>query len=124
MSLEFSDPQTGQPGVVTLSGEWDVAERGLSDSLRTALRRSQGRLIVDLLNVSFIDSSVIGALLLTHRDAQPLDGWVRVVYTNHEIRRVIEICGLSELFPQFPSVEAALRDREHHQAGDVAGGRR
>jgi anti-anti-sigma factor len=100
--------------VVTLSGEWDVADERLEPLLLDQLRAGDGRLVVDMLNVSFIDSSVVRALVATHREAAERDGWIRLVYTHHVIRRVIEICGLTDVLPQFGSVEAALRGHERH----------
>ncbi len=45
-------------------------------------------------------------------------GWVRIVYTHHLIKRVIEICGLTEVFPQYPTVAAAI-SRTPHLDADV-----
>ena len=50
-------------------------------------------------------------LNLSKREAYDApDGWVRVVYTHHVIRRVIEICGLIDLLPQYTTLDAALRN--------------
>jgi len=95
--------------VVALSGELDVADADWSETLDDALGDGASRLVLDLTNVTFIDSSVVRALVLAYREANERGGWVRVVYTHHLIRRVIEICGLAEVLPQYTSVEAAVR---------------
>ncbi|GAA0604150.1 hypothetical protein GCM10009547_02410 [Sporichthya brevicatena] len=107
-------PVEAGPPVLTLTGEWDAADEQLGESLLAHLTVGDGHLVIDMLNVSFIDSSVVRALVAVHREAAARDGWVRLVYTHHVIRRVIEICGLTELFPQFGSVEAAMRGHERH----------
>lgn len=104
-----------RPTVVALTGEWDAADIGLDQTLKAAVRDGNGRLVVDMLQVSFIDSSVVRACVAAHRVSQERSGWIRLVYTHHVIRRVIEICGLTEVLPQFASVEAALRG--HERAG-------
>jgi anti-anti-sigma factor len=94
--------------VVAFAGELDVADAEWSDRIDDALRNGASRLVVDLTNVTFIDSSVIGPLVLAHRRVGP-DGWLRLVYIHHLIARVIDICGLAETFPQYATVDAARR---------------
>lgn len=108
------------PAVVVLSGEWDIADERLADVLLGPLEAGDGRLIVDMLNVSFIDSSVVRALAAAHRAAAERQGWIRLVYTHYVIRRVIEICGLADALPQFGSVAAAARGHELHCFDGVA----
>jgi anti-sigma B factor antagonist len=100
--------QHRQPAVVVAHGELDIADDALRRTL-VALASDGQDVVVDLLNVTFIDSSVVRALLLAHREVTERGRWLRVVYTHHLIRRVIEICGLTELLPQYTSVEAAVR---------------
>ena len=113
-----TQPASSRPPVVGMAGEWDAADENLAETLLAELAAGEGRLVVDMLNVSFIDSSVVRALVVVRREAVALDGWVRLVYTHHVIRRVIEICGLTELLPQFASVEAAQRGHER-QGGEA-----
>ena len=113
MGTVLVTPSLGtRPPVVTLAGEWDVADERLEEILLHPLRSGDGRLVVDMLNVSFIDSSVVRALVAAHVAATEREGWIRLVYTHHVIRRVIEICGLADLLPQFGTVDAAIRGHE------------
>jgi anti-anti-sigma factor len=116
----------GEPGVVVaeVSGELDAADNTLDDELTRLLARSDSHLVVDLTNVTFIDSSVVRALVVAHRTVMERGGWVRVVYTHHLIGRVIEICGLDEVFPQYASVESAVRGTAtvHAHGGNEWGG--
>lgn len=96
------------PAVISLSGELDASDASWADEISTALDAGHTRLVVDLLNVSFVDSSVIRALILAQRRLGD-DGWIHLVYTNHLISRVIQICGVADTFPQFTTVAGALR---------------
>jgi anti-anti-sigma factor len=98
----------GAVAVVQLAGELDAADTDWADQIETAFATGKRCLVIDLLNVTFIDSSVVRTLILAQRRAGE-HGWVRVVYTHHLIARVIGICGLSDAFPQFTTVDAALR---------------
>jgi anti-anti-sigma factor len=114
------DPDDAAPAVVVpLTGELDASDPRWVTEIRDALDTGARRIVVDMLNVTFIDSSVVKELLLADRRTPP-DGWIHLVYTHHLIRRVIEICGLADLFPQFTTVDAALRDAptQHLRAQD------
>ena len=121
-----SEAGLDEPGVVVaeVSGELDAADNKLETELQTLLARSESRIVVDLTNVTFIDSSVIRSLVVAHRTVAERSGWVRVVYTHHLIGRVIEICGLRDVFPQYASVECAVRGTitMHAQSGTEWGG--
>lgn len=113
MGKVMATPGEGsRPPVATLTGEWDAADERLEDILLGQVRSGDGRLVVDMLNVSFIDSSVVRALVAAYVEANARGGWVRLVYTHHVVRRVIEICGLADLLPQFGAVDAAARGHE------------
>jgi anti-anti-sigma factor len=103
------DDAGGDPAVVHASGELDLADDSLARTLLELIDGGRHRVVVDLLEVTFIDSSVVQALVVGYREASKHGGWLRVVYTRHLIGRVLEICGLAELLPQFTTVEAAVR---------------
>ena len=118
MSIDVVEASAVHPVVVVAQGELDVADESLQKILLDVVA-TERQVVVDLLNVTFIDSSVVGALVLAHRRAGERGGWLRVVYTHHGIRRVVEICGLAELLPQYTSVAAAVRGVRStvHEAG-------
>lgn len=109
MSVHSRTRPQDEPVVVRLVGELDAGDSGFGDEVLGAVRDGAGRVIVDMLNVSFIDSSVIRVLVLAHRGTAAAGGWLRVVYTHHLVRRVIDMCGLSDMLPQYPTIEAARR---------------
>jgi anti-anti-sigma factor len=106
--METSTGSHGVPVLVALTGELDAADTAWIEELDGLIDRGGREIVIDLLGVSFIDSSVVQALILAHQRVRD-GGWVRVVYTHHLIKRVLEICGLTEVFPQYTTVEAALR---------------
>lgn len=110
MSVQGRRAIETEPVVVSFSGELDASDPAFGDELQVRIDGGASCLIVDLHNVTFIDSSVIKALILAQRRATAADGWLRVVYTHHVVRRVIEMCGLAEVFPQYSTVESAWRD--------------
>lgn len=116
--VEAIDDRVEDPSVavVALSGELDVADSDWSDDIDAALAAGNTRIVIDLTNVTFVDSSVIRAVVLAYLRVRD-EGWVRLVYTHHLIARVIRICGLADTFPQYTTVEAALRSAPSRSAG-------
>lgn len=108
--MEPVDERSQPPEVIACSGEVDLADSGWADQIEAALASGSRHLVIDFRNVTFIDSSVVRVLVLAHRRTEA-DGWVRVVYTHHVVGRVLEICGLTDVFPQYPTVDAARRDQ-------------
>lgn len=96
--------------VVRLAGELDLWN---SDAVRGALRegaaRQPRRLVVDLANVAFVDSTTLGALLEARAavgDATSL----RLAAPAFAVRRTLDVSGLTQHFAVFESVDAALAD--------------
>jgi anti-anti-sigma factor len=106
--------------VIAATGELDAADPSWADEIRSALDGGSTHLVVDLRNVTFIDSSVVRELLLAYKRIGDR-GWIRLVYTHHLISRVIQICGLADTFPQFTTVEAAQRSRAAFQRSAASG---
>lgn len=106
--MEAIDTHVDDVTVIALSGELDASDTSWADGITFALNAGEDRLVVDLLGVTFIDSSFVRELLIATRRIGS-EGWLRLVYTHHLIGRVIAICGLAETFPQFTTVDAALR---------------
>jgi anti-sigma B factor antagonist len=68
------------------------------------------RLILDLPDVSFIDSSGLGALVSALKRLKQVDpaGDIRLAHVQPSVMAVLEIIRLHRVFSQFPSVDAAV----------------
>lgn len=99
--------------VVTVSGEVDVATApAVRDCLDQVISRDRGPVVVDLVGVTFIDSTGLGVLIGAHRRCGELGRVLHVVVVEQRIRKVFEITGLTELFPIHPSLRLALAGGE------------
>ncbi|MEH0986367.1 STAS domain-containing protein [Micromonospora sp. CPCC 205556] len=77
-----------------LSGEIDVAGVArFAEVLREAIDRAP-RVRVDLARLSFLDSTVLSALVAAHRDASEAGKRLTVVNPVGHVRRVLDITGL------------------------------
>ncbi len=82
--------------IVFVQGEIDMsAGPAIRDALSTAQQHSPD-VIIDVSDVTFMDSTGINALLRAHRQVPP-GGSLRVVGATSAVRRVFDITGVSEL---------------------------
>jgi anti-sigma B factor antagonist len=105
------DDSAGDVVVVVVEGEHDIyTAPTLRERLDEALERGGG-IVVDLTKATFVDSSVLGALLDARRRA--LDaGQPYVVSVGEEVepgvRRILDITGLVPVLPVVNGREQAL----------------
>ena len=90
----------GSPVVVALAGDFDMS--GVEDfhsCIDDLIGSSTGAvLIVDLGDVTFIDSSGISALLKAHRLVTVEHRELRFQHVSAPVSRLFELAGLSDLF--------------------------
>ena len=82
--------------IVTATGELDLHARApFARELLAARGRGATTLLVDVLGVSFLDSTAVGLLAATARDVNAEGGRVVVVTDSPHARRVFELTGLT-----------------------------
>lgn len=107
--VAVSVPREGV-GLVSLTGEHDLGTVG---AVREALDRAQAEheaVVVDLCGATFIDSSILGAILEGRRQAREQERGFGVACdkSSEPVRRVLEVTGLDRELPVHGSIEAAL----------------
>jgi anti-sigma B factor antagonist len=94
--------------VVRLGGELDLYN---SDKVRGALldaaRQEPERLVLDLSEVEFIDSTVLGTLIEARANL-PKERSLLLAAPAHETRRALQVSGLDRHLPVHDTVDAAL----------------
>jgi anti-sigma B factor antagonist len=94
---------------IAVRGELDVATAPtLREHLYAAVDRSGGPVIVDLLDVTFIDSTALGVLIGAKERCDALGIELRLVLGESRIIKVFEITGLTELFSISSTVDEAV----------------
>jgi len=96
--------------VVALDADLDLASApALRAHLMGALSRGED-LVLDLSRTPFMDSSGLGALVLTARNARLLERRV-VIVPSTQVRRVLEMTHVEPLFTTVDSLDEALPNR-------------
>jgi anti-sigma B factor antagonist len=103
--------------VVTVSGEADVYNAPeLQAELESFVSPGRAEVIVDLLDVPFIDSTVLGVLLRSARLLRSGGGDLTIVSDDPRILRTFEISGLSAYFRFERSLSTAVERILTHAA--------
>lgn len=96
--------------VVRVAGEIDLATApDLRDPLGE-IPSNAGPVIVDLSEVTFIDSTGLSVLVATWKRFNEDDGGgFRLVVSRPAVRRVLDVTGLAQVFAVFPTLTEALQ---------------
>ena len=98
----------GDAYVVRLGGELDLYNAAqVRSALTDACAQSPERIVVDLGEVEFIDSTALGVLIETRTKLANRDGFL-LAAPGLETRRALQISGLDKLFVVRDSVQDAL----------------
>ncbi|MFD6497826.1 STAS domain-containing protein [Streptomyces sp. NPDC059944] len=106
--LSITHVTTAGVRVLGLSGEIDADN---ADILRQALRPDEdasSQTVLDLGEVTFIDSSAISVLATAHRDATAAAGGLRMAALTAPVARVVGIVGLDTIIPCYATLPEAL----------------
>lgn len=102
-------PLAGAPGVA-VRGEVDIATAPeLRAALDAALADGAGVFVIDLSDVSFLDSSAVNVLLRTRALLGRAERELVLICPPGPVLRVLELVRLVELVATFPSRQAAER---------------
>ncbi|SDM65664.1 STAS domain-containing protein [Allokutzneria albata] len=95
--------------VLSLAGEVDVSRQDeLYDELSTALRSDSAKVVLDLSQVSYIDSSGLSAIAVANREAHEVGAVFRVAGSCGFVSRLLRTTGLDTVLDLHPTVGAAV----------------
>jgi anti-sigma B factor antagonist len=100
------DPTTT---VLNLRGEVDLyAAPELKRHVDGAIRRGKRRVILDLSDATFIDSTTLGIMVGGMKRLRPAGGALSVICPNPGMAKLFEITGLNRVFRVYETREEAL----------------
>lgn len=109
-TFDISEREDPVAPVVTVSGEIDVATApSLRDRLQSRVAGGDATIVVDLLGVSFLDSTALGVLVGALKRCREAGGDLRLVIAEPRLLKLFEITGLTDVFSIHPTVDDALK---------------
>jgi len=124
--MSFAEPQVAvrdiqvdaRTTVVSVEGEIHVSTApALSRRVNGIIDGRGGDLVLDLSEVTFIDSTGLSVLLNALRAVRRQGGHLALVCTNPTVLRLFEITHLNTTFALHPNLEAAVGDVQGRSAG-------
>lgn len=95
--------------VVSADGELDIMSAPQVDQVLTdAIGQANSRLVLDLSDVTFMDSTGLGIVVKALKRCREKSLEFRVVVTNERVRKVFEITGLDSIISLSDALDAAL----------------
>jgi len=95
--------------VLPLEGQIDLnVSAKVAESLAQLIKDKPARLVVDLSQVNYIDSSGLAVLINGMRDMEDYGGLFILAGVRDEVRPILETAHLENFFLMFPSVDEAL----------------
>jgi anti-sigma B factor antagonist len=109
MSLTVHTEQRGDVVVVSVAGELDMATAPqLQDQITDLLDKGRSRLVFDLSDVSFCDSTGLSVFVRAKNSSDEAGGVVRLAAPQRGVLRILEVSGLVEVLHTYPTVEQAV----------------
>ena len=99
VELKVTTRSQGDHTVISVAGEIDLyTAPKLQSELTAALAASPARLIVDMSQVDFCDSTGINVLLAAHRQTRERGGELQLAGPGSATRKVLQVTGLESVF--------------------------
>src|SRR5437588_1806547 len=103
------NPVQDRSNVLPLKGEIDLhVSPSITASLNEMIEKKPKRLVVDLSEVTYIDSAGLAALIQAMQKLEGYRGKFRLAGLQETVRSIFEISRLDQVFQIFPDVDGAL----------------
>ncbi|MCX5200532.1 STAS domain-containing protein [Streptomyces sp. NBC_00237] len=117
MTLKVTGAEHGSWAVLHISGELDlVTSPAVRQHVHNAVADGRHRVVLDLSDVLFCDSSGVGVLIAARRLMRSCQGSLRLILPargaidGSHVNRVLAALGVRRLFEVFPDVDTAVDD--------------
>lgn len=102
--------QAGPISLLDVSGRLTSFETGaLRESISRLLKQDRKNIVLNLSELQYLDSSGIGELARVCVSVMKEGGQMKVVGLSPKVEEILKITQLYQVFPEFPSQEAALQ---------------
>ena len=111
MSVKLSTRQVGNVTVVDVAGRITLGEgsSALRETLRDLVAKNQNKILLNLADVSYIDSSGIGELVSGYTTVTNTGGALKLLNLNKRVKDLLQITKLYTVFEVHEDEAAAIR---------------
>ncbi|MBL8993564.1 MAG: STAS domain-containing protein [Spirochaetia bacterium] len=95
--------------ILDIDGEIDLYNAPeIKDTIKAQMDGGHKKIIINLENVSYIDSSGIGALISSLSNLKKIGGGLKIINVYDSVRKVFELTKLTSFFEIYDSEEEAV----------------
>jgi len=126
MNVEVTIQEVDGVSLVALNGRIVLGEESaaLRETVKGLLAAGKKKLILNMANVTYIDSAGLGILVAAYVSAKSQGASIRLCALGHKFREVLQLTRLLTIFEVFDTPAAALDSyREDTASTAVAGNR-
>ena len=110
MAMQVTRETTGETTILTLAGSvYIYTSPELRGELKVALEKQDPRIVVDMQEVSFVDSSGLATLIEALQRMNAYGGSLRLCSLSPNVLGVFQLANLDSIFEIRESREAALQ---------------
>jgi anti-sigma B factor antagonist len=111
MALQIVEKESSGVTILALSGRVTLGEESnqLRSHIKEMLSEGAKRLVLDLGNVSYIDSAGLGTLVAGYTSSQSQGAVMKLANLTKRFREQLNITKLVTVFDVYDSVEAAIQ---------------
>ncbi len=108
--LEIRETKSGRALVLEFNGRLDATtSAGALEKLTASIEVGEQQLVLDFSQLDYISSAGLKTLLVVLNKLPPLHGTIALCSLKPYLKEIIDIAGLTALFPVYPSRAEALK---------------
>lgn len=110
MALKMTDRVVDGVAVVAIEGRIVLGEESnaLREKVKSLLASGQKKIVLNMQNVSYIDSSGLGSLVAAHTSARSQGASLKLSHLGTKFQEILLVTKLVTVFEVFPTEAAAI----------------
>jgi len=111
VALKISNREVEGVGVVELAGRIVLGEESsaMREQIKSMLAGGQKKIVLNLSNVTYIDSAGLGALVAAHHSARSQGAALKLAHLGAKFQEILQVTKLLTVFEVHDSEAAAVR---------------
>jgi anti-sigma B factor antagonist len=111
VALKISNRQVDGVGVVELSGRIVLGEESnaMREQIKGMLAAGQKKIVLNLADVTYIDSAGLGALVAAHHSARTQGASLKLAHLGSKFQEILQVTKLLTVFEVHDNEAAAVR---------------
>jgi anti-sigma B factor antagonist len=110
VALKMTDRVVDGVAVVAMDGRIVLGEEStaLREKVKSLLASGQKKIVLNMDNVTYIDSSGLGALVAAHTSARSQDALLKLCHLGSKFQEILQVTKLVTVFEVYPTESAAI----------------